>query len=174
MLLWQQPRPSLQQSAMGEAVDHIQVCQPHSGALAQGHVPQWTFRSQSLPSRFATHCVQLVWDVPVCVCWSSYPQGRVFEARLLGWGLGKGTGVSCTRSSGKQETGRVVPPVHAKLRASGSFIHAIAKLAFDIYVSLRWSSVMRFHLKRSHIKGLNTRNHAWGHMHCRSRTGHPH
>lgn len=49
----------------------------------------------------------------------------------------------------KQETGRVVPPVHAKVRASGSFIRTLSKRAFDIYVSLRWSSVMRFHLKRS-------------------------
>lgn len=90
---------------------------------------------------------------PICVCWSSYPQGSVFEARLLGWDSGKGTGVPRPSSSGKQETGRVVPPVHAKLRASGSFIHTIAKLAFDIYVSLRWSSVMRFHLKRSLLRG---------------------
>lgn len=73
-----------------------------------------------------------------------------FEARLLGWDLGKETGVPCTSSSGKQEKGRAV---HAKLRVSGSFIHAIAKLAFDIYVSLRWSSVRRFRLKRSILRG---------------------
>lgn len=76
-----------------------------------------------------------------------------FEAWLLGWDLGKEMGVPRTSSSGKQEKGRVVPPVHAKLRVSGSFIHAIAKLAFDIYVSLRWSSVRRFHLKRSILRG---------------------
>lgn len=71
----------------------------------------------------------------------------VFDAWLLGWDLGKGTEGPCSSCSGKQEMGRVVRPVHAKLRASGSFIHTVAELAFDIDVSLRWSSVTRLHLK---------------------------
>lgn len=62
--------------------------------------------------------------------------GPCLRRAAAGMGLGKGTGAPRSSSGGKQETGRVVPPVHAKLRASGSFIHALVKPAFDIYVSL--------------------------------------
>ena len=55
--------------------------------------------------------------------------------------------------------------MHAKLRASGSFIHAIANLAFDIYVSLRWSNVRRFHLKRRMLRGCNGCIYTFAHRH---------
>lgn len=87
--------------------------------------------------------------------------------RSAGMGLGRGTGAPRASSSAKQETGRVVPPVHAKLRASGSFIHALVKLAFDIYVSL--SSPIRSCLKWS-AGGLSTGVHTWVHTRPRSHT----
>lgn len=172
MLLWQLSRPSLQQLVTGEVEGHIQVCQAHLGALAVGLCAIVSFVKSKSPFLLCYWLRAARGGCPWFAC--SCPQDSVFEARLLGWDLGKGTGVPCTSSSGKQETGRVVSPVHAKLRASGCFIHAIAKLAFDIYVSLRWSSVTRFHLRRSMLRGCITCIRTWMHTHLHSQTHSPH
>lgn len=110
------------------------------------------------------------WDgpgLPVLRFWS---QSSVCETWLLGWDLGKGTAVPCSAFSGKRETCRVVPPVHARLRASGFFIHTNSTLAFDIYVSLSWSSVGRLHLEKEFIGEMRTPAHRWVHTHLQSQT----
>lgn len=98
--------------------------------------------------RFVTGFMQFMWDVPTCTCCASSPWGHAFEELLLGWVWAREQELlALVLVENRKQAGWCLLSM-PNLELSGSFIHALVKPAFDIYVSLssrirsRWNGAL--------------------------------